>query len=162
MESTRATEIGKWTTNHQTFEQVLSMNTESEQIYFIGGYSCDQDKIPYSLMQIIEDFIGCWKDSDEYELSKVTLHNFYQLPSIKEEMSVYPGVWRHFSHTGCVIVFNPNDIDLSLQLFGRPENYSLAAGEMIFIKTNAKFCYIQEKKSSKLKHIVVYSFVKRV
>lgn len=163
MSVTNIVELGQWTSDFSSFEQNLFGSTAPEEIYFVGGHSASQKHTPSSLMSVIKEFISCWRDADKYELSKVTLHNFHHLPDGESvTKQTYPGVWRHFSHSGCVIIFNPNDVDFTIQLYDDPEQYQLDAGEMIFIKTNAKFCYQMKQKSTKLKHMVVYSFWERV
>lgn len=156
-------ELGHWTSDFQSFEQNLTRNTAPEEVYFIGSCSASQKHTPLNLISIIQEFCSCWRDADKYELSKMTLHNFNYLLKDKDmSKQMYPRGWKHFSHTGCVIIFNPNDIDFTLQLYGRPEQYKLGAGGMIFLKTSATFRYLTEEKSSKLKHMVVYSFFLKV
>lgn len=161
--TTGVVSLGQWTSDFSTYEKSLFGNSASEEVYMMRGYSSSRRHVPPFLMSNIEQFISCWKDAERYELEKVTLHNFNILPSEKEvTKQTYPGVWKHFSHTGCVIIFNPNDIDFTVKLFEEPEEYKLVAGGMLFIKTNAKFRYLMDEKSSKLKHMVFYSFGKRV
>lgn len=163
MNSMKPLGIGQWTSDFRTFEQSLFKNTAPEEIYFIGSCGTSQKYLPSILKNIIDEFNSCWNKKDKYTLDKVTVHNFYYIPRGNEKSKTdYPGMWKHFSHTGCVIVFNPNDIDFILQMRGEPEEYSLVAGGMIFIKTNAMFRYLTEEKSSKLKHMVVYSFTRKV
>jgi hypothetical protein len=160
---TSTTEIGHWTSDFNTFEQNLCRNTAPEEVYMLGNYSASQRHVPSCLMRNIEEFISCWTDAEMYDLNKVTLYNFHHLLSEGEVTKMtYPGVWKHFSHTGCVIIFNPNDIDFTVQLFQETEQYKLVAGGILFIETNAKFRYFTDEKSSKLKHMVVFSFGRRV
>lgn len=162
MESNNVLQFGRISHDVKTFESDLSTKTVPEEIYFTNGYSTVIKPIPSSLTDIIKDFISCWDDSDKYLLEKVVLFNFHCTPcKIDESKKFDIEKWKHFSHTGCIIIFNPNDIDYKIQIYEDKKQYDLVSGAFILIKTNVMFSFFSESKSSKLKHLVVYSFAEK-
>lgn len=161
-DSMKPREIGQFISDFNTFEKNLSNNIDSDEIYFTNDYSNDRRSIPTCLLNVINEFNSVWIYSSKYRLDKVVLFNFNILNDKDESKYQYPSVWKHFTHTGCVLIFNPNDINFKIEINRNPEQYSLVAGGMVFIETDVMFRFLSEDKSTKLKHLVVYSFEKVV
>lgn len=146
--------FGSITNDFGSLENNLSGNTLEKEIYSLDKY--DKSSIPI-LINIIEEFISHWKDGSKYKLDQLILYNFYT--QFKKESSWYP-----FLEKGCLIIFNPNKINFVLEVFKKDEldleKYDLVGGGMIFLDMKTVFRFYTEGKSSKLKHIVIYKFLR--
>ena len=139
--------IGK--AHYDSFSSSLMNNCADEEVFISG--SIYSKEMPHCLHHVLNDIISVWTESNKFLFSKLTLYNF----------NVLPQEWKHFSHTGYIMILNLNDIDFTIEQFGDSESYPLEAGGLHIVKTNAMFRIHSKSKLSKLKHLAVFSFDSR-
>ena len=136
------------------FESGLTKNTLPIDNYMEGVWSpyYDCKKLPSCLGNVIGGFIEHWNEKKSYIYDMCTLYNYNYCD---EE-------WRHFSHTGCVVIFNCSDIDLTLIKEGKEDKKcDLPPGGLVVFESNLRFKFTTEKMDTRLKHLAVFSFSKK-
>jgi hypothetical protein len=122
---------------------------DNEVIYF--NNTINARRLPLCLENVGNELMINWRYSSLYEWNKTNVYAF----------NINNNNWNYYSHPGYIAIYNCNDIDFIITINNSSEEIYLNAGGLVLLESQVKWKYICCNNSTELKHIVVFSLVKK-